>query len=70
MAQAERLQGLPGWRWRGAISESVQRSRNQYIWEAQYLALQAFLRENEGRYPANAAQPSERSLYRVRPYTP
>jgi len=42
-------------------------------WEAQYLALQAFLRENDGRYPAdNAAQtnPSERSLHHVRPVPP
>ena len=40
-------------------------------WEAQYLALQAFLRENDGRYPSqNAAQPSERSLYFVRPVPP
>ena len=55
-----RLQGLPGWGWRAPLPRA--------IWEAQYLALQAFLRENDGRYPtSNAAQPIERSLYHVRP---
>ena len=37
-------------------------------WEAQYLALRTFVSEAAGRYPAyNAAQRSERSLYKVHP---
>ena len=46
-ARTARLQGLPGWRW----ARETESGRPQG-WEAQCLALQAFLRENTGRYPS------------------
>ena len=51
-----RLEQLPGWRWN---------ANHIAKWEAQYLALQAFLSDTGGRYPSKCATEStERCLNR------
>ena len=57
-ARRMRLERLPGWRWGTSGKLGAK-------WEAQYLALQAFLTENGGRYPAKrATESTELCLYR------
>ena len=54
-----RLHGLPGWRWEPLARSRRKLQADVIKWEATYIALHEFLRDNGGRYPAERAGASK-----------